>query len=206
MDAKTLLIQCTHAMQEKLMCDNGWNVVGWEDKFNATLKRATDWLKSEDQMELDKIFEHVTDRPYATERGCPFCASTDIEESDHCQTCVGGNPDPNHNWVTCFCRHCNKNYGLEYKSGNYWYVRDHKVIKGIPSCFESYILTCAYCGGDVKRQWRLMDGVTPKMDGCCSYTYQDSIAVPQQRCFYVCDGCGHEFEYPKEHWRNLDRD
>lgn len=136
---------------------------------------------------------------------CPSCGNTDIKESGHHMTLVGclNKPkhklaDGNHHWISCECSKCNLKWTKEVKYDIIWYTNPEtrKVIKGIPNCFEGYILTCSYCGGDVHRRYSGLDGKT-KVDGLCTKVEEidgKEYWVKKYREFYYCKDCGVEEE------------
>jgi hypothetical protein len=120
----------------------------------------------------NNFLDLVKERPDPTltldNKKCPFCDSSNIKETDHSMTLVGGDRDYNHHWRNHVCNACNKEFIIEHKldfadkNPNIWYVDriTHKVLKGIPSCFESYIYTCSKCNGAVHRIYTALDGIT----------------------------------------------
>jgi len=137
------------------------------------------------------IFDYVVNRPIKDKTLiCPFCNSENIDELSHESTLLGSvtNRDPNHHWIYCKCKNCEQNFTQEYKLNNVWYTFNKFVIKGIPSCFEQYILICK-CGGHVKRLYR--DDLKKEYESQCHKKY---------KCFYKCKKCNIEFEYPSEYY------
>lgn len=102
--------------------------------------------------EPEKIYEIVTQRPeWGLRRHnvfCPFCSSkeccpgTGYETSTH---------DP-HSWTEFTCMDCSQKFVFESKSGQGWYTKEGKVLRGFPNCFEAYVYTCSQCGSDVIRK------------------------------------------------------
>lgn len=127
---------------------------------------------------------------------CPFCGGKEVAVGGHRQTLVGGGPgsDPNHHWYNCDCLDCQKSFVREVHDGNVWYTKDHAVLKGMPSCFESYIYSCKKCGGEVVRDYRQMDGKTEAKILCLD------LDGPHYRTFYRCGKCGLEIETYYDRW------
>lgn len=117
---------------------------------------------------------------------CPYCGSKKIRHKDSRSTLLGyfGDTNPNHVWDYYLCGECRKEFSYETKSGEAWYVAsDGEVLKGLPNCFESYILKCSYCGGKVVREYRDFDG---KSVSCLGFKNGKKDHVE----WYVCQDCG----------------
>ena len=143
--------------------------------------------------EANRLYSLVTQRPDLTLSKsviiCPFkCRKSTIRVHSIVNSCVGGYPDPNHYWVTCKCEKCNKDFIQEYKTDNVWYTAENKVLKGMPSCFENYIYTCAYCSGEVHRKYTELDGVTPT-NSLGSKINEEGVWERDYREFYCCQKC-----------------
>jgi hypothetical protein len=125
---------------------------------------------------------------------CPYCFSYNIKDEGECASC-------NHSWWHCQCSNCDKKFVKQVKYNKFdkfaitWYTKDKKVLRGIPGCFENYILTCK-CGNDLIRKRTKLDGVTTDDSGL---TYWDGKKF-HHRTFYVCDSCNNKTEYPQEYW------
>ncbi len=109
-----------------------------------------------------KIINKV-DHSLTKETICPYCNSRNVKINSHSSTLVGGDPDPNHHTIHAICLECNKEFLQEYQHANVWYSEiineESKLLKGLPSCFEDWIYTCE-CGGNIRRQYRELDGIT----------------------------------------------
>jgi hypothetical protein len=131
---------------------------------------------------------------------CPYCHSKKHTYSQsHTQTLVGGTPDPNHHTLICFCSFCAKKFVMEYKHANVWYSeqmpgsKDLKLLAGIPNCFEDWVYTCSYCNGNVRREFRELDGVKIKSMGRKVFPKRD------YRTFFCCESCKREEESETDH-------
>lgn len=92
---------------------------------------------------------------------CPYCDSKKIHSRGSRSTLLGytGKVNPNHVWDHYHCGECQKDFIYETKSGEAWYTStEGEVLKGLPNCFESYILKCSYCGGKVDRKHEDFNG------------------------------------------------
>jgi len=113
---------------------------------------------------------------------CPYCNSKKVHYHNSQSTLLGfiGKVNPNHVWNQYHCQECGKGFTYETKSGEAWYVSsDQEVLKGLPNCFETYVLKCAYCGGKVKREYLSWDN---KPVFC--------ISPGRQAEWYFCEDCG----------------
>ncbi len=102
---------------------------------------------------MNEFLEIVTQRPEHLSKSaiCPYCNKTATETGSE-QTLVGDDKY-NHFWIRCHCSSCARDFSIEHKGGNVWIVSDHKkVLKGIPTCWETYVYTCGKCNGDVYRR------------------------------------------------------
>ena len=135
------------------------------------------------------IEELVTQRVMLGEPACPMCGG-DYRIGETCTTLLGfsGSVNPNHVSKLCICVSCGFTFTVEEKSGNVWITKDGRVLAGMPNCFESYIYTCAFCGGSVARKHTKLDGIT---DVQSLLTTKDG---PQYRTFYRCQACGRQIE------------
>lgn len=158
----------------------------------------------------EKLFDLVIERPDPRldwkAPCCPYCRCTTLEVLGHTSTLLGyiGNDpdrDPNHHWYEYKCTQCKKVFTLERKDRNVWYTekigeQEHRVLAGIPSCFESYVYHCAHCvHGYVRRQHTEKDGVTPARS--LGWSAKDG---KNYRTFYTCGSCGDRIEL--EHYDN----
>lgn len=96
----------------------------------------------------------------------------------------------NHKWKTCKCNKCNSDFVFETKSGEGWYTKDNFVLKGLPNCFENYILSCK-CGGKIHRFYYDLNQQPAKI---LSY----SNGCQQFYTIYKCDLCGSEESLDKD--------
>lgn len=132
---------------------------------------------------------------------CPFCSSQEVNSYSSESTLVGNPPgkdgiddDCNHVWTRFACNHCGEKFTRETKSGNVWYTKGKKVLKGMPSCFEDYIYTCRCCGGEVRRKHKCLNSdEEPVM-----LTFKDGKKL--FRIFFECKGCGKSIQTPEDHW------
>lgn len=145
---------------------------------------------------LSLVRERPLDERPSENPTCPFCRGRHLDRLDSRTTLLGGGDrtidgDPNHVWTTFRCHDCFQQFVRETKSGNTWYTRDGRVLRGLPSCFESYIYHCATCGGDVMRRNVDKDGVE------VMYLITDNVngrPVRRYRTLYACAGCHAEVE------------
>ena len=119
---------------------------------------------------------------------CPHCDSKRVQYRHSSSTLLGSSgrgANPNHEWNYYFCQECSKEFTFETKLGEAWYVAaDGEVLKGLPNCFENYILKCAYCGGKVHRKYRNPDG-SPHEGSLC---YR-SDGTKDHEEWYECEDC-----------------
>lgn len=109
--------------------------------------------------------------------------------------------NPNHVTTDYECRGCRRKFFVHAKSGNIWVTDEaSKVLKGIPTCFETFIYTCVKCGGNVERKYTAKDGVSD-VKGLCSRNINGTW-VKEYCTFYRCVTCGHggevDSDYPRE--------
>lgn len=143
-----------------------------------------------------KLEEVVSNRALEERRGdgptCPDCGKKDgLKETSHTCTLVGSmirGHDPNHHWVGYTCS-CGSRFIREYKEENVWYTRDTYVLKGKPSCFETYIYSCIRCSRPVFRTHLKLDG--SPTDGFLRTSNVDGRWVKQYTTHYTCSDCGH---------------
>jgi len=121
-----------------------WQNISWNEFLNLVTQK--------EEIHLSPDYPH-----------CPFCNSDELEFCKREETLVAsyGIYDSNHHWIHYKCKKCNELFIMEYNGCNnakplprynVWYTQCKKVLKGIPTCFESYLYTCRYCGGNVQRQ------------------------------------------------------
>ncbi|KKM94654.1 hypothetical protein LCGC14_1196260 [marine sediment metagenome] len=154
----------------------------------------------DDNFSLDALLEIISQQPITTtscETICPDCNSTNIKTKSVSQTLVGGDPDPNHFWRKSYCRDCESNFIHEHQLDNHWYTRyeegvGDKVLKGVSSCFESYVYTCNKCPGYVKQYFTELDGITPHISGIITYCLDGSDHI--QREWFGCVVCDSKIE------------
>lgn len=129
---------------------------------------------------------------------CPSCLSMDVHIAEEVTTLLGGPKDNNHVWKTCICRSCIEKFTCESKNGYRWITQYHgRVISGVPACFERYVLTCK-CGGDFKREYMNMDGVTPAT--CLATRIDNGKAIREYRTFWNCEQCKTRIETDYDYW------
>ncbi len=129
---------------------------------------------------------------------CPYCESTDTKVVRRYSTLLGfsGPVNTNHQWYESLCSGCKRLYTREVKGLNVWYtpyrdrdsVGDPQVLKGLPSCFESYQYTCAKCSGPVLRTHRDLRG---NATHSLSERNVDGVWVREYTTHYNCTKCGH---------------
>jgi len=141
---------------------------------------------------------------------CPYCNSRDLEKKDHIQTLVA-QEEYNHHWVHFYCNNCREIFHMEYLGKNIWYTVNGKILRGIPTCFESYIYTCLKCGKDVKRHH--IDKVT----GQNAYILSTNLETGEKsyRTEFGCNNCNTSVESENDYYwtrkeilrtlRNIDR-
>lgn len=152
------------------------------------------------------LFELVTQRPedrlrdWGVNPECPRgCPNAKIERTEPTSmTLVGGGKQANHTWSPFRCLSCGTEFVVESKAGNTWATTSRgegRVLCGIPSCFESYVYTCAKCGGDVLRHFTETDGETPV--SCLRRTVGGDR---HYRAIYRCENCRASAEPPYDYW------
>lgn len=140
--------------------------------------------------------EPLTEKP--SENGsCPFCSSANIHHGAFSTTLVGGgtdkDDDPNHTHTNCVCKDCSRDFVRETRSGNVWYTKQCRVLKGMPSCFERYVYPCK-CGGQVTREY------IDKASGASAKILSYKDGIPSYKTVYSCDKCKVSIETPKDYW------
>lgn len=153
---------------------------------------------------MKKLLEFVKETPTNEKPShriaCPYCLNDkNIKREGITTTLVGGgsgiDDDPNHTWEPCTCRDCGKDFTRETRDGNVWYTdKDHKVLRGMPSCFEHYVYTCRECGGEVRRRYKELNS---EKDPGCLTTTDDG---PQYRIFFECNKCGKSIQTTNDYW------
>lgn len=123
---------------------------------------------------------------------CPHGCHGKVVRMQTMSTALGGDPDPNHYWVSCRCQECGEDFTKEHKYQNVWYTKKGRVLLGRHSCFESYIYACRHCGGDVTRQHMELDGKTAAAS--LSWDLEAGGMTAQFRTFYRCAGCKEQVE------------
>ena len=142
------------------------------------------------------VQEQLDERASSTPR-CPYCESKKLFNHGGRRTLLGGGDgtpdgDPNHMWVSYQCEACKRSFTRETKSGNVWYTNhDNMVLRGMPSCFETYKYTHRNCGGEVTRRHTMLDGKTEAY--ALSWTAEKG---KQWRTFFTCGKCGETIETP----------
>jgi hypothetical protein len=151
------------------------------------------------------LFSLVTQRPLniskLEEVKCPYCKSPKSTEGHSRSTLLGraGSIDPNHYWHEKTCNECRKFYIVEKKEHNIWITdRQHKVLAGLPSCFESYIYECKLCGGEVHRHYTSLEG---KPTTALGWNYLET-GEPQKlfRTFFECQSCHTKIETKNDYY------
>jgi len=153
------------------------------------------------------LFKIVADRPTddePTDAACPCCRSESVRQEGETSTSVGCFPgeDPNHHRVQCWCEKCGQSFTKEWKYKNVWYTSGGKVLRGMPSCFESYVYRCLKCDGDVRREYTELDGETKAVNLMAVNEGKRGRQkwVRKYRTFYSCSGCGKRTEVEDEYW------
>lgn len=143
---------------------------------------------------MNEFLELVTERPeeklWKEGLFCPYCNSEKIYTHSTTTTLVAYiGEDMNHVTTACTCGDCQKKFYRESKGRRrVWFTGDdHKVLRGIPYCFEFYVYTCKHCGGDVKVKHYNIDD-NNECNGLY-YKLQDGVNVPQQYHQFECDNC-----------------
>lgn len=157
---------------------------------------------------LDIIKERPLTEPHTGFGTCPYCESNDVCVTNRTTTLLGfsGPVDPNHQWHSSTCRSCHKNFTREVKGLNVWYTAEidretrgpAQVLRGLPSCFESYQYTCSKCAGPVVRTNRDMAGNPTQT---LSSRNVDGKWVNEYTTHYNCTQCGHGGEVDQDHYR-----
>lgn len=139
---------------------------------------------------------------------CPYCESTNVKVRSRTSTLVGftGPVDNNHQWHESECERCETLYTREIKGLNVWYTpyryRDGTsappVLKGIPTCFESYQYTCAKCSGPVLRTHRDRAG---NLTTTLTKSNVGGKWVREYTTHYNCTQCGHGGEVAEDYYR-----
>jgi len=163
---------------------------------------------------MNEFLKLVTQRPdkklWKKGNFCPSCGSKSIATFGTRTTLVGySGEDMNHTWTECQCNECSEYFTRETKGKkNVWFTdQNHKVLLGIPYCFEGYIYTCKYCGGDVIRTY--FDVVTDKetekheIGGMqvriLSTEVKEGKSTPKQYPVFRCKQCGTEIKSENDH-------
>lgn len=133
---------------------------------------------------------------------CPHCDSDNVNQTDHVTTLVGhtGKIDINHQWIQCSCNNCEKQWTMEYKGDydhgyNTWYTKDGKLLRGLPTCFETYTYTCKHCGGDVHRH--NYNKNTRQETEILSYSSDGSKSFDT---YFYCNKCKAEVKCSNEYY------
>jgi len=151
----------------------------------------------------------VTERPDESlkidEYFCPYCESEDVSTKCNGMTCVGGGGDANHVWTSVDCHNCGKQSTHEHIDYNTWYTEGfrnngvRKIVRGIPSCFESYIYTCSHCGGDVTRNYLELDSDKP-VECLHKKPNVNGSWENQYRIVFKCESCKENITSDIEQW------
>lgn len=164
-----------------------------------------------ENLPYNEFLDLVKDRPDPSlnvkEPICPSCGSKDVENHGGWATCLGGfgGHDPNHHWDSCHCRSCQFRFTMEYKNTypygtNVWYTvktkTGSKLLRGLPSCSESYIHTCKLCDGDVFREY--YDTRNNSKTTILSYGPKGE---PYYEIYYECSNCGVKVKCSNDYYR-----
>lgn len=141
-----------------------------------------------------KIFNIINLKEYGDH--CPFCDSSNVSFLEGSGTLVGyqgekySKQDPNHYTYIYYCKSCKNKHVKNFKREEIWITDlNQKVLKGMPNCFENYILTCNFCNGDVERKYTELDGIT-KINSL-HYSFDDNgKQIKHFKEFYCCNNCG----------------
>jgi hypothetical protein len=144
---------------------------------------------------MNEFLELVTERPEEKlwKQGlfCPYCNSEKIFTHGTSTTLVAYiGEDKNHTITSCTCGDCQKKFTRETKGKKcVWFAgADHKILRGIPYCFESYTYTCKHCGGDVQvNHYNKSDN--KNSGGCMSFHQVDGKTVCDQYNQFECNTC-----------------
>lgn len=169
-------------------------------------KIKSGWEKFSYNEFLDLVVERLDPKLNYKKPICPYCNSHKVTKGDHVTTLVGwvDGPNPNHQCVKCTCKKCKKIWTMEYKGDyefgyNVWYTTGDrikgKIIRGLPTCFENYIYTCKYCGGDVCRY--NYEKRTRNEAKCLSWDGEGNKSFDT---YYRCNKCGREVKCSNEYY------
>jgi len=126
----------------------------------------------------------LAEDPRVDKPKCPYCGEEDVHVKGHGMTLTERD---NHITEQCLCGACRTPFTREEKSGNVWYTefrrQGPRVLKGLPSCFERYTLTCRTCEGEVVRQFRSEEPPSRKYE-----------------VFFLCRECPWEVQTDRGHW------
>jgi len=159
---------------------------------------------------------------------CPHCGVdwSDEQKMDLCETLLGSisidtekhpEQDPNHKWRYVECRECHEHYTIESKYANVWVTigletpirahldneppKERLVVRGLPSCYESYVYDCALChGGHVRREYYKLHEDVPLHAPNDKYRMLTTIPAKggkQYRATWVCDKCNARIITPE---------
>jgi len=127
---------------------------------------------------------------------CPFCDSDNLQDFGTETTCVGWDVssgeknNPNHTHTGYECRACGKSFARQTRFGEVWYTErigeESVVVRGMPNCFEHYVLTCSYCNGMIRKRYQNKKGYDPKYLGEYLNGEKDYIT------WYCCNRCGRQ--------------
>lgn len=150
-------------------------------------------------MELTEFVSNQPLRDQGEELTCPWCSAPDVGVMERMTTLVGGPAEINHDTKYCICNACSGLFHVESKNGYRWITDEGNfVLAGMPACFEDYTLTHKDCGGDVKREYRNLDG-TPLNGGLWTHC-ENGKPVKQYRVFWCCSTCEAQIETAEDHW------
>jgi len=154
-------------------------------------------------MRCESLLGFIRQSPMAAavRPACPSCNADSWTVLETLTTLVGGPEGINHETRWCVCL-CGAQFEVHSKAKVQWVTDSHgRVYAGVPSCFESYILTCIACGGDVKRRYTDLSG-TALVSSLCT-TIDKGKSIKQYRVFWKCLKCNKELETDYDHWSPL---
>ena len=153
---------------------------------------------------MNEFLDLVTERPDKSLRPieglnkCPYCRYRKLTSFGTSSTLTGGD---NHQWTDYLCRDCLKSFVVEDKGSNAWIVEKNtgKILRGIPTCFETYVYTCKHCGGDVRRHYYKLD--EDVYVDCLVTDIKDGKSIKRYRSVFKCDDCGEQVESENDYYQ-----
>lgn len=144
--------------------------------------------------------QSLPENPKTDEPSCPHCSHTNVQILSTGSTLMGSG---NHITQKAKCLDCQLDFHRHQKSGNVWYTQQYKVLKGLPNCFETYILTCNTCHNDVHREYLKLHSDEPTN---VSRTNVNGTWVKNYRILYACDNCKWEMQTEQDYWHHLSKE